>query len=99
MRDRLLQATLGGYAEFLRERDLALPKHQSYLVCWVREFLLFARGHGGYTFEQTLDMFLAELGGRAGVKPWQIQGTDGSWNTGAVRDARVRRQPGTPRRF
>jgi hypothetical protein len=29
---------------------------------WVREFLLFVRGHGGYTFEQTLDLFLAEVG-------------------------------------
>ena len=33
---------------------MALPKHQPYLVRWVREFLLFAQGHGGYTFEQTL---------------------------------------------
>ena len=40
---------------------------------WVHEFLLFARGHGGYTFDQTLDMFLAEIGGRAGVKPREIQ--------------------------
>ena len=38
----------------MREKDLALPKHQPYLVRWVREFLLFAQGHGGYTFEQTL---------------------------------------------
>ena len=39
----------------------------------MREFLLFAQGRGDYTFEQTLDMFLAEVGGRVGVKPLQIQ--------------------------
>ena len=73
MRDERLQAALDGYSKFLQDKDLALPKHQPYLVRWVREFLLFAQGHGGYTFEQTLDMFLAEVGRRAGVKPWQIQ--------------------------
>jgi len=41
-----LQAVLDGYAKFLRDKDLALPKHQPYLVRWVREFLLFAQGHG-----------------------------------------------------
>jgi len=60
-----MRAVLDGYAKFLREKDLALPKHQPYLVRWVREFLFFAQGHGGYTFEQTLDMFLAEIGRRA----------------------------------
>ncbi len=60
-----MRAVLDGYAKFLRRKDLALPKHQPYLVRWVREFLFFAQGHGGYTFEQTLDMFLAEVGGRA----------------------------------
>jgi hypothetical protein len=68
-----IQAMLDGYAKFLREKDLALPKHQPYLVRWVREFLLFAQGHGGYTFEQTLDMFLAAIAKRGDVKPWQIQ--------------------------
>jgi len=77
-----LQAALDGYAKFLCEKDLALPKHQPHLVRWVREFLLFAQEHlsacnaqagGGYTFEQALDLFLAEVGGRVGVKPWQIQ--------------------------
>jgi len=38
-----MQEVLDGYAKFLRERDLALPKHQPYLVRWVREFLLFAQ--------------------------------------------------------
>jgi len=68
-----MEAVLEGYAKFLRERDLALPKHQPHLIRWVRESLLFARRHGGYTFEQTLDMFLAEIGKRGDVKPWQIQ--------------------------
>ena len=57
-----LQAALDGYAKSLQDKDLALPKHQPCLIRWVREFRLFAQGHGGYTFEQTLDMFLAEDG-------------------------------------
>ncbi len=68
-----MQTVLEGYLRFLREKDLALPKQQPYLVGWVRDFLLFAKGHGGYTFEQTLDMFLAEVGKRGNTKPWQIQ--------------------------
>ena len=59
-----LKTVLEGYAKFLRDRDLAPPKHQSHLVRWVREFLLFAEEHGGYTFEQTLDLFLAAIGKR-----------------------------------
>ena len=50
-----LQAALDGYVKFLQKKDLALPKHQPYLARWVREFLLFAQGHGGYRFEQTLE--------------------------------------------
>lgn len=68
-----MQAVLDRYAKFLRKKVLALPKHQPYLVRWVRELLLFAQRHGGYTFEQTLDMFLAAIGKRGDVKPWQIQ--------------------------
>ena len=71
--DDRLQEVLDGYAGFLRERNLALPKQQPYMVRWTREFLLFARGHEGYTFEQTLDLFLAEVGSRVGVQPWQVQ--------------------------
>jgi hypothetical protein len=64
--DERLRAVLGEYSTFLRDKELVLPKHQPYIVRWVREFLLFARQHDGYTFEQTLDLFLAELGDRAG---------------------------------
>ncbi|HCP32323.1 TPA: integron integrase, partial [Candidatus Acetothermia bacterium] len=52
---------------------LAPPKHQPHLARWVQEFLLFAEEHRGYTFEQTLDLFLAALGERVGIKSWQIQ--------------------------
>lgn len=68
-----LERKLLGYAEFLRKRQLAPPKHQPHLVRWVREFLVFATEHRGYTFEQTLDKFLAALGERTDVKPWQIR--------------------------
>ena len=54
--DRRLQPVLEGFAKFLSEKDVALPKQQPYMVRWVRDFLLFAREHGGYTFEQTLDL-------------------------------------------
>ena len=65
-----LQEGLDGYAKVLLEKALALPKDQPHLV---REFVLFAQENGGYTFEQTLDLFPAEVGG-VGVKPWQGQG-------------------------
>jgi hypothetical protein len=68
-----VEPVLDGYAKFLHDKELALPKHQSYLVRWVREFLVFAGEDCGYTFEQTLDLFLAEVGRRLGIKPWQVQ--------------------------
>jgi len=68
--DERLRAVLGGYSNFLRDKKLAARKHQPHLVRWVREFLLFARQHGGYTFGQRLDLFLAKVGRRVGVKPW-----------------------------
>jgi hypothetical protein len=68
-----MRAVLDGYAKFLKDKGLALAKHLPYLVRWVRKFLLFAQGHGGYTFEQTLDLFLAEIDKRGDVEPWQIQ--------------------------
>jgi len=75
--EKELERKLDGYAEFLRKRQLAPPKHQPHLVRWVREFLVFATEHRGYTFEQTLDMFLAVLGEQTGIQPWQIrQATD-----------------------
>jgi len=36
----------------------------------VQELLLFAELHSGYTFEQTLELFLAALGERVGIKHW-----------------------------
>ena len=38
-----LRAVLDGYAEFLRERDLVVPKQRSYVLRQVREFLLTAQ--------------------------------------------------------
>jgi len=63
-----LQAVLDGYPKFLWDKQLALSKHQPYLVRWVREFLVFATDHAGYTFEQTLDLYLAEVGRRVSIK-------------------------------
>ena len=55
------------------KKKLALDKYQPYLERWVGEFLIFTRTHVGYSFEQTLDLFLAEVGGRVATKPWQLQ--------------------------
>jgi len=71
--EKALESVLEGYASFLRERMLAPLKHQLHLVRWMQEFLLFAKQHRGYTFEHTLELFLAALGERVGIKPWQIQ--------------------------
>ena len=68
-----LQRVLDGYAKFLRDKDLAPPKHQPYLVRWVRDFLHCAQAHPGHTFEQALELCLAEVATRVGSKPWQIQ--------------------------
>jgi len=70
---RELKAVLDGYSNFLREKKLAMPRHQPHLVRWVRKFLLFAKEQRGYTFEQTLSLFLNSLEKRAGIKPWQVR--------------------------
>ena len=46
-----VEPMLDGFAKFLNDKDLALAGEQPYLVRWVRELLLFAREHAGYTFE------------------------------------------------
>jgi len=71
--DRTLDALLKGYAGFLRNRQLAPPRHRQHLVRWVREFLLFAQEHRGFTFEQTLDLFLDAIRKRGEVQSWQIR--------------------------
>ena len=78
---KALESVLEDYASFLQERMLAPPKHQPHLVRWVREFLLFAEEHGGYTFEQTLELFLAALGERVCIKQ-RLQCASTAINTG-----------------
>ncbi len=68
-----LRAVLDGYANFLKDRQLALPKHRPHLVRWVREFLLFAQAHLGFTFEQARDLFLEAINKGSGIQPWQIR--------------------------
>jgi len=43
------KAVREGSAKFLRDRDVAPARRQPHLVRWVREFLLFAGEHRGYT--------------------------------------------------
>jgi hypothetical protein len=71
--DEHLKVVLDGYSNFLSSRELSDPQHHPYLVRWVRDFLLFAHIHSGYSFEQTLDYFLKDIGERAVIKPWQIR--------------------------
>jgi len=82
---------LAGYANFLREKDVALPQRQSYLVRWVREFLLFAQERSGYTFEQTLDLFLSEIAACAPLKPGTGQDREG-FSRYKIAGRRARRQ-------
>ena len=68
-----LNSVLHGFKNFLADMDLAPAKQRAYLVRWVREFLLYTREHGGYTFEPTVEPFMTQINGRVDVKPWQIQ--------------------------
>jgi hypothetical protein len=63
-RDERLSEVLDGYDKFLLGKELATERQRVYLVRWVRRFLCFAREHCGYSFEQTLDLFLPTRGGR-----------------------------------
>ena len=65
-----LHGVLDGYSKFLREKDLVPLAHQPHLVRPVREFLLFAESHRRYSFQQTVDLFLAEVEAHADVAPW-----------------------------
>lgn len=56
-----LKSVPDGYASFLLEGDLARPANRTFLVHWVREFLLFAEGHRGCTFDLIRDEFLAAI--------------------------------------
>ena len=71
--DIRLKDVLEGYSDFLQRRQLSDPKHRPYLVQWVREFLYFAHERPGYSFEQTRDFFLEEIGKRTRIEPWQIR--------------------------
>jgi hypothetical protein len=64
-----LQGVLDGCGKFLREKQLAPAKQHPHLMSGVREFQGFAREHPGYTFEQTLDLFLEDLGGAGKTAP------------------------------
>ena len=77
-----LHGVLDGYRRFLREKDLAPAGHQPYLVRWVREFLLYAETHRGYSFEQTVWQRRCARGavkvihhyGNEDLKVYQVQG-------------------------
>jgi len=67
------QKVLAESRTFLRDKDLAPLDQQPHLVRSRWRILTFAHAHGGYSFEQTLDLFLSAVGQRVGTKPWQIQ--------------------------
>ncbi|RME42350.1 MAG: hypothetical protein D6791_17980 [Chloroflexi bacterium] len=69
--DKNLRSVLDGHLRFLVRRALALPKHQSHLVQWVRSFC--GLPESTTIFKQSLDLFLSALGGRVGIMPWPIQ--------------------------
>jgi len=47
-----LQGVREGHRKFVQEKDFWPAMHQPHLVRWVREFLVFAQTHRGYSFEQ-----------------------------------------------
>ncbi|MEN6495355.1 MAG: hypothetical protein ABFD16_13830 [Thermoguttaceae bacterium] len=59
-----LHGVLDGHRKFLREKDLAPATHRADLARWVREFLFVAKAQRGYCCEQTLDLFIAQVGTR-----------------------------------
>jgi len=68
-----LKSVLDGFANYLKEKELAPPRHRSHLVRWVREFLLVAKNQKGFSFEQTRDLFLEAIKEQNGVPPWQAR--------------------------
>lgn len=56
--ERCSAATLSSF-----KKDLMLDRHQPHLVRCVRDFLRFARAHGGYSFDQSI----RRAGRRAGI--------------------------------
>ena len=68
-----LKPVLEGYAAFLEKRQLSDLKHRPYLIRWVEEFLFFAKDRTGYSFEQSKDLFLEEIGHRPDIKPYQLR--------------------------
>lgn len=65
-----IKKVLQRYADFLRQRKLVSEKNIPFFIRWVNEFLNYAHTRPGYSFEQTLDYFLKEIGNRTGVQPW-----------------------------
>ncbi|HPQ41860.1 MAG TPA: integron integrase [bacterium] len=68
-----IETLLNQYLDFLSQNKLARDNQIPFMVQRVREFLIFARHQTGYSFEQTLDLYLEALGKHSGIKDWQIQ--------------------------
>ena len=61
------------FQQFLETNKLAPANQCPFMAQRVREFLAFAKTHTGYSFEQTLDLFLENLGKQSEINSWQIQ--------------------------
>ena len=60
-----LRTVLDGYAKFLRDKELALPKHQPCLVRCMREFLSCAAHHSGHAIRVSVHMVRRTTSNRA----------------------------------
>jgi len=69
-----VERKLGAYAVFLLKRQPASARLPATPGSGAK-FLVFAAEHRGYTSEQTPNIFLAALGKRTAVNPWQIRQT------------------------
>jgi len=64
---------LKGFATFLQERTVVPARHQPHMVRRIGSYLKFAEAHPGYTFDQTVDLFLAALDKRPSIYPWRLR--------------------------
>jgi len=61
------------FRQFLLSKQFATEKTAGYMQKWVEQFLRFARGYRGDSFEQVLARFEAMLEERGALEPWQLK--------------------------
>ena len=68
-----VDSILKQFYDFINTRQFGEEKYRKYFLVWVKKFLYFAKKHHGYSFQQTLDLFLEKIGTTSDIEPWQIR--------------------------